>query len=107
MEPQKRDLSCAHIFVIFILHTYCLQVIGYTLLRPDGSSRCPSFVYFTRFADDRKCVKALVIVVLLLETLMTIFTFHGFWVTSTFDEYDGIHISESLIIPRAGTNNWT
>ncbi|KIK97252.1 hypothetical protein PAXRUDRAFT_825152 [Paxillus rubicundulus Ve08.2h10] len=60
-----------------------------------------SFVYFTRFADDRKAVKALVMVILFLETLITIFAFHGFWITSTYfvDEYPGVPtltLSQSL-----------
>ncbi|KIJ04869.1 hypothetical protein PAXINDRAFT_183038, partial [Paxillus involutus ATCC 200175] len=65
-------------------------VIGYTLcFGLMGVLAVQSFVYFTRFADDKKGVKALVMVILLLETLMTIFAFHGFWITSTYyvDEY--------------------
>ncbi|KAF8841858.1 hypothetical protein BDN67DRAFT_1010254 [Paxillus ammoniavirescens] len=60
-------------------YTFCFGLMGVLAVQ--------SFVYFTRFADDKKGVKALVMVILLLETLMTIFAFHGFWTATTYS-YD-------------------
>ncbi|KAF8554942.1 hypothetical protein OG21DRAFT_1484305 [Imleria badia] len=41
------------------------------------------FIYFTKFPNDRAWIRVLVDVVLLLETLITIFALHGFWVGVT------------------------
>ncbi|KAF9221714.1 hypothetical protein BS17DRAFT_768380 [Gyrodon lividus] len=60
------------------------QVVWYTLcFGLMGVLAVQGLVYFTRFTEDRTAVKALVIVILVLETLMTIFAFHEFWMAST------------------------
>ncbi|KAG6381946.1 hypothetical protein JVT61DRAFT_570 [Boletus reticuloceps] len=41
------------------------------------------FIYFTKFPNDRTWIRVLVAVVLLLETLVTVFALHGFWVGVT------------------------
>ncbi|KAF8841857.1 hypothetical protein BDN67DRAFT_966561 [Paxillus ammoniavirescens] len=75
-------------------------VIGYTFcFGLMGALAVQSFVYFTRFADDRKGVKALVVVTLLLETLMTIFAFHGFWTTSTASNENNNLATISIVWP--------
>ncbi|KAG1746481.1 hypothetical protein EDB19DRAFT_1689855 [Suillus lakei] len=40
-------------------------------------------IYFSQFPNDRMWTKALVSVILLLETLITVFAFHGFWIGAT------------------------
>jgi len=44
-----------------------------------GSLVVQSYIYFTGFPDDQRSTKVLVTVVLLLEALMTVFAFSGFW----------------------------
>ncbi|KAF8130226.1 hypothetical protein EV363DRAFT_1335494 [Boletus edulis] len=59
-------------------------VIGYTLsFALMGALVVQAYIYFTRFTDDRRAIKALVMVVLLLETLITALVFYGLWATST------------------------
>ncbi|KAJ8589649.1 hypothetical protein M405DRAFT_202368 [Rhizopogon salebrosus TDB-379] len=41
------------------------------------------FIYFNQFPNDRRWIKALVSLVFLIETLITVFAFHGFWVGTT------------------------
>jgi len=54
-------------------------IVGYTLcFGLMGSLAVQSYIYFTHFPDDRRLMKVLVTVVLLLEELMTAFTFSGF-----------------------------
>ncbi|KIJ60916.1 hypothetical protein HYDPIDRAFT_31795 [Hydnomerulius pinastri MD-312] len=61
-------------------------VVGYTLcFSLMGALVVQSFVYFTRFPDDRAAMKALVLVILLLESLITAFVLHGFWISSTYE----------------------
>ncbi|KAG1760604.1 hypothetical protein EDD22DRAFT_900553 [Suillus occidentalis] len=40
-------------------------------------------IYFSRFPNDRMWTKVLVSVILLLETIITVFVFHGFWIGAT------------------------
>ncbi|KAF8130236.1 hypothetical protein EV363DRAFT_1490549, partial [Boletus edulis] len=59
-------------------------VVGYTLcFTLMGALAVQAYIYFTRFTDDRRAIKAFVIVVLLLETLLSVLVFDGFWGTST------------------------
>ncbi|KAG6374081.1 hypothetical protein JVT61DRAFT_4723 [Boletus reticuloceps] len=59
-------------------------IIGYTLsFALMGALVVQAYIYFTRFTDDRRAIKALVIVVLLLEALITALVFYGLWAAST------------------------
>ncbi|KIJ65930.1 hypothetical protein HYDPIDRAFT_27144 [Hydnomerulius pinastri MD-312] len=72
-------------------------VIGYALcfgLMGVLSVQC--FIYFSRFPNDRAWMKALVALILLLETLITTFALHGFWIGVT-------HASDLSAIVAAGT----
>ncbi|KAG2153280.1 hypothetical protein DEU56DRAFT_955304 [Suillus clintonianus] len=56
-------------------YTCCFVLMGILLVQ--------CFIYFNRFPNDRMWTKALVSVTLLLETLITVFVFHGFWIGAT------------------------
>ncbi|KAH7906642.1 hypothetical protein BJ138DRAFT_1162188 [Hygrophoropsis aurantiaca] len=68
-------------------------VIGYTMcFGLMGVLAVQAFIYFNRFPNDRTWMKTLVTVVFCLESLITIFAFHGFWtgVTKLGSDLSGI-----------------
>ncbi|KAF8130238.1 hypothetical protein EV363DRAFT_1167683, partial [Boletus edulis] len=72
-------------------------VIGYTLsFALMGALVVQAYIYFARFTDDRKAIKALVIVVLLLETLITALVFYGLWAVSA-SQFPIFYLGEDLI----------
>ncbi|KAH7919090.1 hypothetical protein BV22DRAFT_1041234 [Leucogyrophana mollusca] len=72
-------------------------VIGYTLcFGLMGVLAVQTFVYFNRFPNDRGWIKTLVSVVFFLESLITVFAFHGFWTGVT------VHGSDLSAIVAAG-----
>ncbi|KAH7927443.1 hypothetical protein BV22DRAFT_1045366 [Leucogyrophana mollusca] len=72
-------------------------VIGYTLcFGLMGVLAVQTFIYFNRFPNDRMWIKILVSIVFLLESLITVFAFHGFWTGVT------VHGSDLSAIVAAG-----
>lgn len=56
-------------------YTCCFTLMGILIVQ--------CFIYFSRFPKDRMWTKVLVSVILLLETIITVFAFHGFWIGAT------------------------
>jgi len=73
-------------------YTFCFGLMGVL------SVQC--FIYFNQFQNDRRWTKALVSLVFLIETLITIFAFHGFWVGTT---QNGGDLSTVVAIGQGGT----
>ncbi|KAH7929918.1 hypothetical protein BV22DRAFT_1116491 [Leucogyrophana mollusca] len=59
-------------------------VIGYTLsFVLMGFLTLQTYIYFTRYSTDRKELRAYVCLLFFTELLISIFTFHGFWIGAT------------------------
>lgn len=56
-------------------YTCCFTLMGILLVQ--------CVIYFSRFPKDRIWTKVLVSVIMLLETIITVFAFHGFWIGAT------------------------
>lgn len=56
-------------------YTCCFTLMGILLVQ--------CVIYFSRFPNDRMWTKVLVSAILLLETIMTVLVFHGFWIGAT------------------------
>ncbi|KAG9311111.1 hypothetical protein JVU11DRAFT_9021 [Chiua virens] len=82
-EHWRRYVSAWIMFVFKRLES-TTTVIGYTLcFGLMGALAVQYYIYFTRFADEKRTTKAFVTTVFLLETLMTAVAFYGFWISST------------------------